>query len=92
VCSRDPLEDMDIRPTCAEIEGAFTARTNVQGYPVPHWGLDLSGSNAEIGTEISAIEGGTVVPSDAHSTDFRNYVIIRNKGADEQRKLSELCA
>jgi murein DD-endopeptidase MepM/ murein hydrolase activator NlpD len=76
---------MDIRPTCAGIEGGRygeEARTNAQGDPVPHWGVDFGGSNAEIGTEISAIEGGTVVSSDAYSTDFGNYVIIRNKDAE----------
>lgn len=85
VCSNDPLKDMEIRPTCAGIEGGRygeEARTNAQGDPVPHWGLDLGGSDAEVGTEVSAIEGGTVVSSDAYSTDFGKYVIIRN-GNDE---------
>jgi hypothetical protein len=80
-CPSDPLKDMDIRATCAGIEGGRfgeEARQYPDGTPKPHWGLDLGGRNAEIGTEITPVEGGTVVAADAHSPDFGNYVIIRN--------------
>jgi murein DD-endopeptidase MepM/ murein hydrolase activator NlpD len=80
-CDGDPLKDMDIRPTCAGIEGGRygeEARTDAEGDPVSHWGLDLGGSDAEIGTEISAIEGGTVRSSTNYSDDFGNYVIVSN--------------
>jgi murein DD-endopeptidase MepM/ murein hydrolase activator NlpD len=83
VCSNDPLKDMEIRPTCAGIEGGRygeEARTNAQGEDVPHWGLDLGGSDAEIGTEITPVEGGNVY-SVSNSPDFGDYVIIRDGNA-----------
>ena len=78
LCSNDPLKDMDIRPTCAGTEGGRfgeEARQDADGNPKPHWGLDLGGSDAEVGTEISAVEGGTVW-STGFSDDFGDYVIV----------------
>lgn len=87
VCPSDPLADMDIRPTCAGIEGGRfgeEARQHPDGSEKPHWGLDLGGSDAEIGTEVNAVEGGSVIRiADGENADddgWGNFIIVDTGG------------
>jgi murein DD-endopeptidase MepM/ murein hydrolase activator NlpD len=57
-------------------------RTNAQDEAVPHWGLDLGGSDAEIGTEISAIEGGTVFQVTRRDFGWGNFIIVEADSKD----------
>ena len=80
VCSGDPLKDMDIRPTCAGTGGGRfgeNARQYPDGSDKPHWGIDLGGKDAEIGTEITPSRGGFVY-ANGNSATFGKYVIIRS--------------
>ncbi|WP_251930102.1 M23 family metallopeptidase, partial [Salinibacter ruber] len=80
VCSRDPLKDMDIRPTCAGIEGGTYGDTRGPNNNQFHGGLDL---DANKGTELFAIEGGEVVQV-AFLDDFGDYVVIQSSQNENQ--------
>jgi len=89
VCPSDPLADMDIRPTCAGIEGGRFGCTRgdeddcnweTRSGDDFHAGLDL---DADKGTELTPVEGGTVVVT-GYLDAFGSYVVIRSSN-DEER-------
>ena len=74
VCSNDPLKDMDIRATCAGVEGGrFGGRGGA------HEGLDLL---AEVGTELYAMNGGDVEAVNNDPDGWGDYVVIKSEGED----------
>jgi len=73
VCPDDPLKDMDIRPTCAGIEGG-----RFGGRGGDHEGLDLL---ADVGTEVTARGDGAVWSKNQNDT-FGRYIIVRSDGGD----------
>ncbi|WP_263807996.1 M23 family metallopeptidase [Salinibacter sp.] len=80
VCPQDPLKDMDIRATCAGIEGGTYGDTRGPNNNQFHGGLDL---DADKGTELFAIERGEVVQVD-YLDDFGDYVVVQSSQNENQ--------
>jgi len=69
-CPSDPLEDMDIRATCAGIEGG-----RFGGRGEDHEGLDLL---ADVGTDLHSTTGGVVRRVAFDEGGWGNYVVIES--------------
>jgi len=71
VCPDDPLKDMDIRATCAGVDGG-----RFEGRGGDHEGLDLL---ADVGTKVTARGGGAVWSKNQNDT-FGRYIIVQSDG------------
>ena len=71
---------MDIRPTCAGIEGGRWGDTRGPNNEQFHGGLDL---DADKGTELFAMEGGEVVQVD-FLDDFGNYIVVQSSNKESE--------
>jgi hypothetical protein len=72
-CPNDPLKDMEIRATCAGIEGGRFGE-DARGEGNAHWGIDLL---ADEGTEVQVREGGVIWSKNQNDT-FGRYLIIQS--------------
>lgn len=76
LCPSDPLEEMEIRPTCSGVDGGrFNGRSG------DHDGIDLL---ADVGTNLHASVGGTVSQVGQDPGGWGNYIVIESSASDDR--------